>query len=314
MKDILIGENLVIHTTNEWDPLKRVILGTAKNMNWPFRPGEYSHIPFPPGPIDKKILEESEIALDGFQSVLEDLGVEVLRPVDQDYTKLNGFGAYSTRDCILVVGNKVIFTPTRFKQRRVEWNALRSHIDVDIIQPPITSVHSGELDPIFFDAANVIRCNDDLLYLVSATGNMKGAKWLEKVLPDHNIHPIQNLYSGAHLDSTIVPLREGLVMLNAGRANKTHIPKFMRSWDKIWIQDEDIGEIEEDQHPHNQATKWIMMNALSIDPNTIILNSYQKTIRKKLARYNIEVVPVDLPHTRYLQGGHHCVTLDLLRE
>jgi len=304
----------VIYTTNEWDPLKRVILGTTKNMNWPFRDKEYSDIPFPHGPIDKKILEESEIALEGFQSVLEDLGVEVLRPIDQDYTKHHGFGAYSTRDCVLVVGNKVIFTPTRFKQRRVEWNALRPHIDVDIIEPPITSVHSGEPDPIFFDAANVIRCNDDLLYLVSSTGNMKGAEWLERVLPDHNIHPIQNLYSGAHLDSTIVPLREGLVMLNAFRANRTSIiPKFMRRWDKIWIHDEDIVEIKEDQHPHNQSTKWIMMNALSIDPNTIILNSYQKAIRKKLAQYNIEVVPVDLPHTRYLQGGPHCVTLDLLR-
>jgi hypothetical protein len=34
-----------------------------------------------------------------------------------------------------------------------------------------------------------------------------------------------NFYSGVHIDSTIVPLREGLVMLNASRVNRSNCPR-----------------------------------------------------------------------------------------
>jgi hypothetical protein len=35
-----------------------------------------------------------------------------------------------------------------------------------------------------FDAANIIRANDDVLYLVSNTGNKKGARLLQEILGD----------------------------------------------------------------------------------------------------------------------------------
>lgn len=40
-----------------------------------------------------------------------------------------------------------------------------------------------EIEPAF-DAANILRCNDDLFYLVSNGGNESGAHYLQSLLPN----------------------------------------------------------------------------------------------------------------------------------
>ena len=86
--------------------------------------------------------------------------------------------------------------------------------------------------------------NDNILYQVSNTGNERGAEWLQRVLGnDYKVHVTKNLYSYAHLDSTIVPLREGLVLYNASRVTPENEPDLFKSWDKIWI-DECVGPEE----------------------------------------------------------------------
>ena len=294
----------MIYSANEWSPLRQVILGSPANMNWPVWDNFKES---PNGPVGREIIAESEYAMHNYQLELEAFGVEVLRPIEQDYVALNGFGAYSTRDTILIVGKKIIFCPTLFKERRLEWNAIKPLFpsDSEFIYAPLDT-------DIMFDAANVMRCNNDLIYLVSGSGNEKGATWLQETLgSEYKVHVIRNLYSGHHIDSTIIPLREGLVMLNAGRANESHIPDFMKSWDKIWIQDEDIVNT---WSPLDIATKWIHMNIFSINEETVVINNNQENIRRKLDKHKILSVGVDLPHTKYLLGGHHCTTLDTIRE
>lgn len=295
----------MVYSTNEWSPLKQVILGTPDKMNWPF--GDDQMPEAPKGPVGWEIIEESRCAMDNYQATLEAFGVEVLRPLEQDYVKLNGFGAYSTRDTILIVGKKIIFCPTMFYQRHIEWNAIKPLFpeNSEFIYAPLNT-------DIMFDAANIMRCNNDLIYLVSGSGNEQGATWLQETLgSEYKVHVVRDLYSGHHVDSTIIPLREGLVMLNAGRANESHIPEFMKSWDKIWITDDDIVNTPS---PLDLATKWIHMNIFSINEETIVINSNQEAIKRKLDKHNIMSVGVDLPHTKYLLGAHHCTTLDTIRK
>ena len=295
---------IMIYSTNEWSPLKQVIIGSAKNMNWPIWEAGFPEAPSN-RPVEPYIIEETTIALDNFQSTLENLGVEVLRPIDQDYVKLNGFGAYSTRDATLIVGNKVIFTPTMFKERRLEWDAIKPLLDTDnFVYAPLDT-------DIMFDAANIMRCNNDIIYLISGSGNEAGGKWLQEELgSEYKVHFIRNLYNGHHVDSTIIPLREGLVMLNAGRANESHVPEFMKNWDKIWITDEDIVDESSDM---DIASKWLAMNIFSVNEELVILNEAQQKIMKKLSKYGINSIGQTLPHGKYLLGGHHCTTLDTIR-
>jgi glycine amidinotransferase/scyllo-inosamine-4-phosphate amidinotransferase 1 len=159
------------------------------------------------------------------------------------------------------------------------------------------------------DAANICRLNDIWLFLESASGNQLAAHWLQEHFPSIKIE-ICNFYAGVHIDSTISPLREGLVLLNASRVTPENCPQALRSWDKIWVED----VVAQDFYQYPYASKWIAMNTLSIDPQTVIVDADQTELIKRIERHGITVVPHRLRHSRTLGGGFHCVTLDTWRQ
>ena len=298
-----------INSNNEWDTLKEVVLGTADHMNWPstkdFR-SKWKNAPS--GAVANTIIYQTNKALEIFEEKLIAESVNVLRPYEINYQERNGFGCYSPRDSILIVGNKAICTPMYFKDRMMEQEAILPHISSRSF---ITWPEDTE---DMFDAANVMRCNRDILYLISSTGNFGGARWLQDVLGhEYRVTTIpKTVYHGSHLDSTIVPLREGLVMLNSERVTEDTIPLFMKSWDKLWITKEDIIDLP--TITSSISTKWMALNLLSVNPELVMCDPDQYILREKLNRVGIESIGVKLPHARYLLGGHHCTTLDTIRE
>jgi glycine amidinotransferase/scyllo-inosamine-4-phosphate amidinotransferase 1 len=165
-------------------------------------------------------------------------------------------------------------------------------------------------EPVF-DAANILRCNNDILYLVSNTGNLKGSKWLQNFLgKEYRVHTIENVYSYIHIDSTIALLREGLCLLNPERVNENNMPDFLKSWDKIWCPPMvDIG-----YHKTIRASVWIGVNLLSVDENTVIVDNRQTDLIKELKKYNIDTLDCKIRHSRTLGGSFHCVTTELSRD
>ena len=291
-----------ISTNNEWGRLRKVILGSALNFNFSQSDPKYKNIKkLPKGPVPEHVILETEEALTIFESQLKQLNVEVLRPNPIDYVSLDAFGCYCPRDTVLVLDSIPILTPTIWEKRRVEWQSIIHYL------PNAITID----DPnVILDAANVIRCNDDLLYLVSYSGNEAGADWIERNFPRYNVHRLRNVYADMHLDTTIVPLREGLVLLNAERLKDEQLPDFLKSWDKIWIQPEDIIS----SNTSAATSNWIAMNLFSYDEHTVFCDPKQKNIIAKLNEHGIEEIGIDLPHSKYLMGGHHCCTLDLVRD
>jgi N-dimethylarginine dimethylaminohydrolase len=99
-------------------------------------------------------------------------------------------------------------------------------------------------------------------------------------------------------------------MLNGTRVNEQNCPDLFKGWDKIYVND----VVAQDFYQYPYASKWIAMNVLSIDPQTVIVDKHQTNLIKELEQRNMTVVPLELRHSRTLGGGFHCVTLDLLRE
>ena len=96
-------------------------------------------------------------------------------------------------------------------------------------------------EPVFEkNLINVIKHNNDLLYLVSNTGNMD---WInpsdleryckENFGEEYNVHLLENVCAYIHIDTTFVFLREGLVLLNPTRVNQFNLPDFLHDFDKI---------------------------------------------------------------------------------
>ena len=303
----------MIHSYNEWDALKEVVVGRADFANWPSddpvfalesEKTTWTETPVPSGPVPDWIIDESNEDLDTLADTLGQLGVTVHRPKALNYQDQNGMYGYCPRDRLLVYGDTIVDTAMMYPCRDMEIEALE-----EVIYRADT-VHRMPRDQgLILDAANVLRLNNSMLYLESASGNYQAAHWLMKKFPNVQIE-ICKFYSGVHIDSTIVPLREGLVLVNASRVNQENLPKVFDGWEVIWVND----VVAQDFYQYPYASKWIALNMLVVDPYTVIVDKHQTNLMNILENYNFTVIPLELRHSRTLGGGFHCVTLDLIRQ
>ncbi len=170
-----------------------------------------------------------------------------------------------------------------------------------------------EAEPAF-DAANVLRIGKDLLYQVSRSGNEAGLRWLDstlRLLGDLRIHPLRDVYGYTHIDTTIVLLRPGLVMLNPERIPQDRVPAIFKGWDILWCPP---LELRTPAVVPNISSPWIAMNLLMVNPGLAIADAAQPGLLKALEKHGIEVIPRRLRHAQVLGGGFHCVTLDIVRD
>ena len=280
----------------------------------------------------------------------------------------------NVRDLHLVAGNRVIVSPTPAKCRQNETDAFRdiwkgyARDGMELITAPKPRLAGNYLipyyldgqeevteedalhrklsggrwetfhrlteDEILFDAANVVRLGRDLIYLVSCTGNRWGAKWLQETLGDrYKIH-ITSTYRASHLDSTIVPLRPGLVLFNGVRVNPENCPEILGNWDHLYFTDvapippeeldfqanvrdrvyQELLDMGVQTDLNHLCSPWLGLNVLSVDPQTVIVHDRQTRLIKVLEKTGLKVIPVRLRHCYTMLGGPHCSTLDTVRE
>lgn len=302
----------MISSFNEWDPLKLIVVGDATHANWPVddpvfgqesKKTTWTKTPVPSGPVPQWIIDESNEDLDDLARTLSKFGVTVERPSPRNYPDTDGMYNYCPRDRLLVYGDTIVDCAMMYPCRDQEILCL----DMVLTRTNDIRVMPRDRDMIL-DAANICRLGNTWLYLESASGNRAAYNWLCNQFPDINIE-LCNFYAGVHIDSTIVPLQEGLVLLNGSRVTEDTCPRAFDSWEKIYIND----VVAQDFYQYPYASRWIAMNMLSVDPSTVVVDKYQHTLIKILEQRNFTVIPLELRHSRTLGGGFHCVTLDLVR-
>ena len=335
---------------NDWDELEEIIVGTATSCNIPdpnisilkcqFPEYEEEYIKSVSGYYPEQIIDEQNEDLEILSNTLKSLGVKVYRP-DTTYANAEtksptwhgkNWQYYSPRDLTFIVDDIIIETPSPLWNRQFEtwgyreiftklfkegYKWLKAPVPIlfdENYKEDTKGVPSLNNEEILFEAANCVRANKDILYQISNTGNRLGGEWLQSIVGDqYKVHIVEGLYSYAHLDSTILPVREGLVVYNASRVTPDNEPEIFKSWDKIWIN-KCVGETIAPVGLPWGASEWIGMNFLSVNPNLAIVDKKQTEIHKKLNAVGIETIPLELRHDRLLAGGFHCVTLDLKRK
>jgi len=317
------------------------------------------------------LVDEINEDLEGLCDVLRSFDVTVHRPnagVVGSVFKTPSYAAvcdqvYNMRDLHLVVGDTVVESPSQEKSRYFEatglydiWYQYFNNGGFRWISGPKPRLSGDHMvvyyeggkdqysdgqkyiklteDEILFEAANTVRMGRDLLYLVSRSGNEIGARWLQSVLGDeYRVHTTSKIYKSSHIDSTVLCLRPGLVLLNASRVNDGNMPEILGKWDKIMFSDiaptpESTMKFHEDVRKpmHEQlralgvesnidaiASPWIGLNVLSVDPQTVIVDNRQTALIKVLEQHKITPVPISFRHSYYM-GGIHCSTLDTVRD
>lgn len=386
-------ETSKLNSHNEWDKLKEIIVGSAEgtvaNLTW------LNQEPIPKDKLDEAkklakeacpdyVMDEVKEDLDNLATTIQKEGIIVHRPKVFDQSSFfstpfwssNSNNCYNARDLNIVVGNKLIESPSMVHSRYYEttayYNIFYSYmkngfewiagpkpvLNYDTLEPlfeneedreitaedilhkkltkgRIEKLHKVPEKEILFEAANTLRMGKDLLYLVSSSGNEKGAHWLQQVLGDeYKVHTTSSIYRSSHIDSTILCLRPGLVLLNDTRVNETNCPEIFKSWDKIWFSDvaptsddelelqknirEPIGkrliELGFKTNLLDMSSPWVGLNFLSISQDTVIVESRQKNLIKMFESKGFTVIPTQMRHMYTQGGGIHCATLDTVRE
>jgi N-dimethylarginine dimethylaminohydrolase len=305
----------MVNSCNEWDPLEAIIVGSATNANWPMTDPVFAEeacnslwkkSPAPRGPVNQKIVDQTNRELDILCETLLRYGAAVHRPKPMDFVERKGMYNYCPRDRLLVAGDTIVDVNMMYPCRNQEIENYGRILDQT---PHVLTMPRDQ--GLTLDAANVCRLGDTWLFLESASGNRAAYEWLCCNFPNIDIE-FCNFYSGVHIDSTITPLRDGLVMLNASRVNKDNCPRAFKDWEKIYVTEDQI--VVQDFYQYPYASKWIAMNMLALDPETVIIDAAQTQLITILKSKGIDSIPLTLSHSRTLGGGFHCVTLDLRRK
>ena len=202
-----------IRSFNEWDQLKECYVGVADHANWPSEDPVFANesektlwkeTPVPSGVVPDWIIEEANEDLDLLADILVKQDVKVNRPSTAlDFQGLGGMYNYCPRDRFLIAGREILNPAMMYPCRQMEQLCYRDMLkDNTVKQMPLNA-------GMVLDAANICRLGDDWVYLESDSGNQLAYEWLCEQYPNINIEKV-NFYAGVHIDSTIVPLRQGL--------------------------------------------------------------------------------------------------------
>lgn len=336
LEEVIVGTVENAHVPM-WSPY--LAATTPAHAKWFF--DKYGGHPFP-----AEMIEKATIELDNLATVLTDLGVTVHRPKALDFGQENktpwwqskGLYAAMPRDVMMVVGDAVIEASMAWRSRYFEIFAYRDLIEgyfkdgarwlaapkssmaEDFYHPDYDPKKAGEPGfpkyvvtekEVAFDAADFVRCGKDIFVQKSNVTNSLGIEWVRRHIgPEYTVHEVEfgDLHP-MHIDTTIVPLGPGKLMINPSWVKREQIPTIFDSWEII--------EAPEPVRPYDSAmyfsSDWLTMNIFSVDEKRIIVEENEQPLIDLLKKHGLEPIPIPFRNFYPFGGSVHCATADIRR-
>lgn len=337
LEEVIVGrvEGAIVPSLD--DPAVRAII--PDHAEWFFE--KYGNKPFP-----KEMVSKAAAELDILEETLKSLGVVVRRPNQVDHSKVyetpwwKSKGLYSAmpRDIFLVVGDTIIEAPMAWRSRYFESFAFRNLIDDYFDQgcrwlpAPKPSMDENfyrkDYDPdvpyidnekqfvisekeIAFDAADFVRFGTDILVQKSNVTNQKGIEWVRRQLGSgFTVHEVEFGDSHPmHIDTTIVPLCPGKLLINPDWVDKKKLPSFLKKWEII----EAPKPVFTENNALYFSSDWLTINFLSVDSNTVIVEENELPLIALLNKHGFKTIPIPFRHFYSFGGSMHCATTDIRR-
>ncbi|GAB6043286.1 amidinotransferase [Endothiovibrio diazotrophicus] len=330
LEEVIVGTALGA-CVPEPDPWVRACV-SSRNVPWLER---FGGTPFP-----RDILEPAQHELDGLAETLRALGIAVRRPEPLDHCQLRstphfeGRGLYAAmpRDILSVLGGTLLEAPMAWRQRHFEHEAYRPLVERyaaagatrlrapqplrrdDLYRSP-GEEGSGpfvttEREPCF-DAAEIIRCGRDLFTQRSQVTNLAGIRWLRDHLPaGFRLHRLSfDDPNPMHMDSTLMPLRPGLMLVNPSRPCHQRDLLEQAGWRLVEAPPPALPT----DWPLFLSSPWLSMNLLVIDPRRVVVEREERATIRQLRALGFETIELPFRHVYTLGGGFHCATCDVRR-
>ena len=303
--------NLILNVNNEWNSLKKVIVGIATSWGPNPRadeavdPKSRQHILAGTYPVESDVKKE----LEGLVSILEENGVEVLRP--QSSTDLN---QVFTRDVGVVIENKLIRS-SMIADRAPEWDGISGLFENlntgNILIPPNgVRIEGGDIMPMGDEIWVGYSEKEDFDTFKTSRTNSEAMVWLREKFPRKNIRGFQLKKSDTnprtnalHLDCCLCPLSGGQVIF--------HPEGLKLDSDVAWVRNHFAGKIHE---VDAEAMYNMNCNIFTISPGIIISGKGFDVVNEKLRAWGYQVIEIPFNETAKLEGLLRCVTLPIYRD
>ncbi len=298
-------------------------------------------------PYPRSVVRAAQKQLQAFIDILTAEGIRVRRPAILDGRKPiihrtwknRGFCTTCPRDGFLVIGNEIIETPMAWRSRFFEsyayrplfkeyfsqgarWtSAPKPELTDDLFDPSYRPPEEGqsmrylltEFEPVF-DAADFMRCGQDIFAMRSNVTNLSGIKWLERHLADtYRIHVLDfRCRKPMHIDSSFMPLAPGKLLVNPDYLDVAKLPPMFKSWD-IMIAPRPVMPSGWLFKFASMTSAWISLNVLMLDEQRVIVEENQQPLIKFLKDHGFKPIPCKFTDYLPFGGAFHCATLDVRR-
>ena len=337
-----------IRADDEWSPLRAVIVGKACYSRFPNEPFHMIKATMPPehhqqfttgGAFPSEIVRLAEQELDCFVSILRKEGVLVYRPNEVDWSKVDGYTAAMPRDGLMVVGSTIIEAcfAWRCRNREIElaFGSLLRDLAEDERVTVVRAPWKPHPDTIYdgvdtddqlhawainnsrpaFDAADFLRFGNTLLGQLSNVTNLEGLSYLRRAVPDEYTVEILDITDphAMHIDATILPLREGLLVYNPTRVTEEALRRHgvLASWE---LHAYPFVPRKTDWPPLYMTSPWLVLNLLSLDGKRVMVEAEEEELADWLETLGMEPIRCPFRNVNSLGGSFHCATVDLIRD
>jgi glycine amidinotransferase len=328
LEEVIVG--VIDHArVPEWDPgLSAVIPASSASF---FREG-FTHFP-------EHQLRNAKSEVDNFATLLESEGVIVRRPGQGEFHRSvrtptfdcgGGLYAAMPRDCLFAIGDLIVEAPMAWRSRYFETFSFRSILNdyfergarwiaapkpmlgesmwnIDHDRGVFDSVIKND-EPLF-DAADFVRIGCDIIGQRSHVTNRKGIDWLRMAIGDQfKIHVYQfDDASPMHIDTTILPLAPGKVLVNPVWVNR--LPDIFKDWEVLTPPPSTLS----DSHPLYMTSKWIHSNVLMLDEKRVVVEQEETALIAAFKKWGFTPILCPFRNFQTFGGSFHCATLDIRR-
>jgi glycine amidinotransferase len=141
-----------------------------------------------------------------------------------------------------------------------------------------------------------------------------GIDWLRRHLGDgYRIHEIKSRCPNPmHIDTTILPLGPGRLLINPEYINPDELPDILKKWD-ILVAPEPDPINDRILAITSMCGKWLSMNILMLDEKRVIVDPHHTNMMRQMEKWGYEPIPCSFLHYAAFGGAFHCATLDVRR-
>lgn len=264
-------------------------IGSPRNINpssrWHLENGTY--------PTSEDIQRE----INGFKTVLESEGVQVLRP--ENLPKLDQIFA---RDIGFTIEDRFVVANMKKEVRKREFQGIHHLVD-QMLPDKVLKVPEGAT----VEGGDVILWNEHIFVGISDRTNHAGFEFIKEQFPEKQVHAIDLVVSEnrseniLHLDCAFQPI---------GTNEAIIFQEGFKQWPNVisdLFAEANLVKVNRDQKNR------MFPNVFSISPTKIVIERGFAELKEILIDRGFEVFEVDYSETSKLSGLLRCSTLPLRR-